>query len=61
MKTLQLSENLYYVGVIDHSLKVFDVAMPTKYGSSYNSYLLKTSEGAIVFEGSKHGFEEEYL
>ena len=61
MKTLQLKENLYYVGCIDHSLKVFDSVMPLKYGTSYNSYLLKTSEGVVIFEGNKAGFEEEYL
>ena len=61
MKTLQLKENLYYVGCIDHSLKAFDSVMPLKYGTSYNSYLLKTSEGVVIFEGNKAGFEEEYL
>lgn len=61
MKTLALKENLFYVGVIDHGLKVFDAVMPTKYGTSYNSYLLKTEEGGVLFEGSKANFEEEYL
>lgn len=61
MKTIQLRNNLYYVGVVDHDLKVFDSIMPLKYGTSYNSYLLKTEEGGVLFEGSKHGFEEEYL
>ena len=40
MKTLKLNENLYYVGVIDHDLKVFDSIMPLKYGTSYNYYLV---------------------
>ena len=53
MKTLKLKENLYYVGVIDHELKVFDAIMPLTYGTSYNSYLLKTEEGGVLFEGSK--------
>lgn len=61
MKTLQLKENLYYVGVVDKGLQVFDAIMPTSHGTTYNSYLLKTSEGAVVFEGSKASFEEEYL
>lgn len=61
MKTLELTKNLYYIGVIDHDLKVFDVTMPTADGTSYNSYLLKTSEGAVIFEGSKAGFTDEYL
>ena len=61
MKTLKLKENLYYVGCIDHDLKVFDSVMPLKYGTSYNSYLLKTKEGGVIFEGNKAGFSEEYL
>lgn len=61
MKTLELSKNFYYVGVVDHSLKVFDVAVRTDSGTSYNSYLLKTDDGAIVFEGNKEKYVDEYL
>lgn len=61
MKTLKLKENLYYVGVIDHDLKVFDSVMPLEWGTSYNSYLLKTNQGCVLFEGSKALFEDEYL
>lgn len=61
MQSLKLQENLYYVGVVDHSLKVFDAVVPTTEGTSYNSYVLKTEEGAVLFEGSKEGFEEEFF
>jgi flavorubredoxin len=61
MKCLELQKNFYFVGVIDHNLKVFDVAVLTEYGSSYNSYLLKTKEGVIVFDGSKAAFTDEYI
>ncbi len=61
MHTIELKKDLYYVGVVDHSLKVFDVAVKTDYGTSYNSYLLKTNDGAVVFEGSKRAFKDEYL
>lgn len=61
MKILELKKNFYYVGVVDHSLKVFDVAIRTDAGTSYNSYLLKTNEGTVIFEGCKKEFEEEYL
>lgn len=61
MKIIELRKDLYYVGVVDHDLKVFDVAIITKYGTSYNSYLLKTPEGVVVFEGSKEKTEAEYL
>jgi flavorubredoxin len=39
MECIELKKNFYYVGVVDHSLKVFDVAVLTDYGTSYNSYL----------------------
>jgi flavorubredoxin len=61
MKCIELKKDFYYVGVVDHALKVFDVAVLTDYGTSYNSYLLKTKEGAIVFEGCKEKYEDEYL
>ena len=61
MECIEIKPNLYYVGVIDHSLQVFDVTVKTSFGSSYNSYLLKTSEGLVVFEGSKQGFADEYI
>lgn len=61
MQTKELKQNLYYVGVIDKELRLFDVAIRTDYGTSYNSYLLRTREGVVVFEGSKEGFLDEYL
>lgn len=61
MKCVELQKDFYYVGVVDHALKVFDVAVLTDYGTSYNSYLLKTDEGVVVFEGNKAVTAEEYL
>ena len=61
MKTLQLNESLYWIGIQDHDLRVFDIIMETKFGTSYNSYLLKTDEGVILFETAKETFFDEYL
>ena len=41
METLKLKKDLYWCGVQDPNLRVFDVIMETKYGTSYNSFLLK--------------------
>ena len=41
MESLKLAENVYWLGVQDHNLEVFDVVMETKYGTSYNSYFVK--------------------
>jgi len=53
MSSVLIKDNLYWVGVQDHDLRVFDVIMQTEYGTSYNSYLLKTEEGAVLFETAK--------
>ena len=37
----QIKDDLYWIGVLDKELAVFDVVMETKYGTSYNSYLIK--------------------
>ncbi|NOY75658.1 MAG: FAD-dependent oxidoreductase [Kiritimatiellaeota bacterium] len=53
MSSVLVRENLYWVGVQDHDLRVFDVIMRTEYGTSYNSYLLKTDDGCVLFETAK--------
>lgn len=53
MSSVKIKDNLFWVGAQDPDLRVFDVIMHTEYGTSYNSYLLKTEEGAILFETAK--------
>ena len=61
MKTLELKKNFYWTGVLDPDLKVFDIIMETEFGTSYNSYLLKTSEKTVLFETAKAKFFDGYL
>lgn len=61
MKTLELKKNFYWTGVLDPDLKVFDIVMETEFGTSYNSYLLKTSEKIVLFETAKAKFLDGYL
>ena len=61
MKTLKLKDNLYWLGVQDPELKVFDIIMTTEFGSSYNSYLLKGSEKTVLFETAKAKFMDQYF
>ena len=42
MKTLELRENFYWAGIVDDKLRVFDIIMETEFGTTYNSYILKT-------------------
>ncbi|MDF2700712.1 MAG: flavoprotein [Haloplasmataceae bacterium] len=57
----QINDNLYWIGVLDKNLAVFDVIMETKFGTSYNSYLIKTTHHNILVETVKNKFFDEYL
>ena len=59
MKAFQIKQNLYWTGVLDPDLRVFDIIMETKYGTSYNSYLLEGSEKTALFETAKAAFFDE--
>ena len=61
MDSLKLKENLYWVGIEDFDMRVFDIIMTTEYGSSFNSYILRGSEATVLFETEKTKFFEDYL
>ena len=53
MKITKITNSFCSLGVIDSKLNVFDVLMATKYGSSYNSYILDVGDGYILFDTIK--------
>ena len=55
----KLRDNIYWVGVKDQELKVFDIIMETKKGSTYNSYLIDDEKVAII-DTVKTGFYDEF-
>lgn len=61
MGAIQAMDNIYYVGVQDKDLRVFDIIMHSDYGTSYNSYLVRGSEKTALFETCKLEFWDEYI
>ena len=59
--TFKITEDLFWVGALDPNLKIFYIIMETKFGTSYNSYLLRGSEGIALFETVKEKFFDEHL
>lgn len=59
--TFKITEDLFWVGALDPNLRIFDIIMETKFGTSYNSYLLKGSQGIALFETVKEKFFDEHL
>lgn len=60
-KCVELQKDIYWLGVLDHELRVFDIIMETKFGTTYNAYLVKTTEGAVLVETVKEKFFDSYL
>ena len=60
MSAVKIADDVYWVGVKDPDLKIFDIIMPTKYGTTYNAYLVKGEKIALI-DTVKKGFTDEYL
>ncbi|MEA3498289.1 MAG: FprA family A-type flavoprotein [Campylobacterota bacterium] len=58
---IKMKNDLYYIGVSDPDIRTFDIIMKTANGTTYNSYLLKTSEGVIIFDTVKHEFQDQFF
>ena len=59
MSVEKLRENIYWVGVKDAKLRVFDIIMETKKGTTYNSYVIDDEKVAVV-DTVKTGFYDEF-
>jgi len=56
----KLLDNIYWLGVKDPDLRIFDIIMETKKGTTYNSYLVNDEKVAVV-DTVKEGFYDDYL
>ncbi len=56
----EIKKDLFFTGVIDKDLKVFDIIMETEFGTTYNSYLIK-DEKTVLFDTVKPNFKEEFI
>jgi flavorubredoxin len=60
MGAIKLKENIYSVGVLNPGLRVFDIIMESKFGTSYNAYLI-TGKKNILIDTVHSDFFDEYL
>lgn len=60
MKPAELKKDLYWVGANDPELKIFDIIMETKRGTTYNSYLIN-DEKVVLFDSVKDKFSDVFL
>ncbi|MDV3428659.1 MAG: FprA family A-type flavoprotein [Bacillota bacterium] len=60
MSAVKIKNNLYWIGVKNPELKIFDIIMETKKGTTYNSYILE-DEKVAVFDTVKNGYTDEFI
>ncbi|NLJ31227.1 MAG: FprA family A-type flavoprotein [Clostridiales bacterium] len=60
MGAIKLKNNVYSVGVLNPGLRVFDIIMDSKYGTSYNAFLI-TGEKNVLIDTVHEPFFGEYL
>lgn len=60
MNTVQISDHIWWTGVEDPNLRVFDIVMPTRYGTTYNAYVVKGEKIALI-DTVKKQFSDEYF
>ena len=58
---LNVTPDFYWLGALDPNLRTFDIVMETKFGTTYNAYLLKGSDGIALFETVKDKYFDVYL
>ncbi|HEY8424054.1 MAG TPA: FprA family A-type flavoprotein [Clostridia bacterium] len=56
----EITKDIFYVGVCNPTLRIFDVIMETKYGTTYNAYLIKDANNALV-EAVYEKFADNYI
>jgi len=61
MLPIEIVSGVYWVGVQNPNLRVFDVIMRTEWGTSYNSYLIKGTNKTAVVDAVKDGFADEQI
>lgn len=61
MLPIEIVSGVYWVGVQNPNLRVFDVIMRTEWGTSYNSYLIKGTKKTAVVDAVKDGFADEQI
>lgn len=59
--TKKISAHVDYVGVNDPELRKFDVVYETRFGTTYNSYLVRGPVASALVDTVKNEFSKEFL
>ncbi len=57
---IEISKDIFYVGIKDYNRRIFDALIPLPYGTSYNSYLIRAEKIALI-DTVNPGFENSWI
>ncbi len=60
MKPFKIIDDIYWIGALHPDLRVFDIIMQTKNGTTYNCYLIKDEKVAVI-DTVKEKFADSYI
>ncbi|HEC24830.1 MAG TPA: FprA family A-type flavoprotein [bacterium] len=60
-KALPMKDGVSYVGALDPDLKAFDIIVPTKNGTTYNSYFIQGSRKSALIDTVKIGMKDQLI
>ena len=60
-EAVEFAPNVFWIGALDPTLRTFDIILKTANGTTYNSYLVRGSDGVAIIDTVKEGFEDEFF
>ncbi len=60
-EAVAIGPGVWWIGALDPDLRSFDIILKTANGTSYNSYLVRGSEGVAVIDTVKKEFAEAFF
>ena len=61
MKSFEIVKDVYWVGVLDPDLRIFDIVLPTEKGTTYNAYFVRGREKSALIDTVKEPFAREFM
>ena len=58
---VEFAPDVYWIGAMDPTLRTFDIILKTANGTSYNSYLVRGSDGVAIVDTVKENFSGEFF
>ena len=58
---VEFAPDVYWIGAMDPSLRTFDIILKTANGTSYNSYLIRGSDGVAIVDTVKENYADEFF